>query len=83
MEEVAKNTEAVGKKLWDFMGYPGEFKGVSEYSCQGKYNRNRHWNDSRLKMRKDTELILRNFLRPYNQMLAELLGDNKFLWEDS
>ena len=83
MEEVAKNTEAVGKKLWDFMGYPGEFKGVSESSCQGKYNRNRHWNDSRLKMRKDTELILRDFLRPYNQMLAELLGDNKFLWEDS
>lgn len=65
------------------MGYPGEFKGVKASACKGKYNRNRHWNDFQLKMRKDTEEILKNFFWPYNQMLAELLDDKKFLCEDS
>jgi hypothetical protein len=36
--------------------------------------------DPRLKMREDTKQILVKFFQPYNQMLAELLGDDKFLW---
>jgi len=82
MEEVIENTDAVGKKLWEFMGYSGEFKGVKADICQGKQNRNRYHN-TQLKMRKDTEAILKKFFRPYNQMLAELLGDKKFLWNES
>jgi len=42
-------------------------KGVKASACKGKYNRNSHWNDFQLRMRKDTEL----------------LDDKKFLWEDS
>ena len=83
MEEVSSNTEAVGKKLWEFIGHPSEFKGVNVDACKGIYNANRHQNDPRLKMRNDTKVILKNFFKPYNQMLAELLGDKKFLWEDS
>ena len=37
--------------------------------------------DPRLQMREDTRQILEEFFQPYNQMLAELLGDDKFLWK--
>ena len=37
-------------------------------------------NDPRLQIRTDTREILEEFFRPYNQMLADLLGDNKFLF---
>jgi hypothetical protein len=40
-------------------------------------------NDPRLAMRNDTREILRSFFRPYNQMLADLLGDRKFLWNQA
>jgi len=86
MEEVINSTDAVGKKLWEFMGYPGEYKGVKANACKRKRNENHYnnyENDPQLKMRKDTEEILKNFFRPYNQMLAALLGDKKFLWEDT
>ena len=36
----------------------------------------------RLMMRNDTRQILIEFFKPYNQMLANLLGDDKFLWND-
>lgn len=39
--------------------------------------------DPRLMMREDTRQILVRFFRPYNQMLADLLGDDKFLWNES
>ena len=36
--------------------------------------------DPRLMMREDTRQFLVEFFQPYNQMLADLLGDEKFLW---
>ena len=39
--------------------------------------------DPRLQMRPDTRQILEDFFQPYNQMLAELLGDDKFLWRSN
>ena len=39
--------------------------------------------DPRLQMRPDTRQILEEFFQPYNQMLAELLGDDKFLWRSN
>ena len=83
MEEVIKNTEAVREKLWEFMGYTDEYKGVKPSTCKRMRNRNYYQNDPQLKMRNDTKMILKNFFQPYNRMLAELLGDKKFLWEDS
>ena len=36
--------------------------------------------DPRLRMRADTELALERFYRPFNELLAQLLGSEKFLW---
>ena len=37
-------------------------------------------NDPKLKMREGTRQILEEFFKPYNRLLADLLGDDKFLW---
>ena len=39
--------------------------------------------DAHLQMRHDTEALLEEFYRPFNQRLADLIGDSKFLWEDT
>jgi len=82
-EEVKKNTEALRKKLWEFVGYTGEYKWPKASACKGMRNINSYQSDPQLKMRNDTEMILKNFFQPYNRMLAELLGDKKFLFEES
>ena len=33
-------------------------------------------------MLEETKLILDEFFKPYNEKLAELLGDNKYLWNE-
>ena len=82
-EEVTKNTNATGRRLWDFMGYPGDFKGVSASVCSSSTNSNSHRNKPVLKMRLDTREILKNFFKPYNKLLAKLLDNKKFLWEEN
>ena len=33
-------------------------------------------------MLEETKLILDEFFKPYNEKLAKLLGDNKYLWNE-
>jgi len=47
------NTEAVRKKLWEFMGYSGEYKWVGASACKRMHNTNSYQSDPQLKMRKD------------------------------
>ena len=58
-----------------------QFKAFSKINCnQNPQKRIDYKHDPRLKMREDTRQILEEFFQPYNQMLADLLGDDKFLW---
>ena len=60
----------------------GEMQKLEKYQCsknQQLFIDYKH--DSRLKMREDTKQILEEFFQPYNQMLADLLGDDRFLWK--
>ena len=82
LEETSQNKEAIGRSLWEFIGIPGEYKGVQPFEAdKNEQDTIDYRNDPRLQMRKDTEQILNDFFQPYNQKLADLLGDPKFLWE--
>ena len=35
------------------------------------------------KMLAETQILLKKFYRPYNEKLADLLGDKKYLWQDN
>ena len=41
-----------------------------------------HVESPEFQMRNDTRKLLEDFYQPYNILLAELLKDNRFLWED-
>ena len=59
-----------------------EIENFKQISCgTNKQQSIDYKHDPRLKMREDTRQILEEFFQPYNQMLADLLGDDKFLWK--
>ena len=56
----------------------GESK-MKELKQRGQLNKRR---GTPQKMLAETEELLKNFYRPYNEKLAKLLSDNKYLWQD-
>ena len=79
LEELSRDWNQTTNRLWKFIG-------VSSFAvnkCTKATNKQKavdYTNDPRLAMRNDTRDILKGFFRPYNQRLANLLGDRKFLW---
>ena len=82
-EDLPINLKQTGNTLWKFVGV-NPFV-IDSRECEGKNEQRKvdYKNDPRLAMRNDTREILRSFFQPYNQMLAELLGDRKFLWNQT
>ena len=84
MEELATQDlhHSAGVML-DFLELPSTVHNLPE---KQQCNENTQYmidyrHDPRLKMREDTQRILEEFFQPYNKMLANLLGDDKFLWK--
>jgi N-acetylgalactosamine 4-sulfate 6-O-sulfotransferase len=77
MEELSGNLNQTINRVWKFIGV-NSF-GVKE-SDKNKQTTVDYKNDPHLAMRNDTRELLKTFLHPYNQKLANLLGDRKFLW---
>ena len=84
LEELSSNLRQTANVVWKFIGLnPLDLKSYSE--CNGKNEQRKvdYKNDPRLAMRNDTREILRSFFRPYNKMLADLLSDRKYLWNQA
>ena len=82
-ELVTQDLKYTAKVILDFLDF-GEFKVHGSLSNCRKNEQSAidYTHDPRLMMRNDTRQILVEFFKPYNQMLANLLGDDKFLWND-
>ena len=84
LEELAtQDIKDTAKVILDFLEIPLPTSDVNFNAINCNENAQHtidYKNDPRLKMRKDTRHILEEFLKPYNRMLADLLGDDKFLW---
>lgn len=82
MEELSADIDLVEEKILTVLSpLPHHLtvrdEGLSEIThFQSSYRDN-----PRLHMRADTRKMLTELYRPYNQMLANLLGEDKFLWE--
>ena len=80
MEELSTNKKQTQNRVWNFLNIPP----LKEVVQGNKYSQkfvDYHKNQN-LFMRNDTREILKEFFHPYNRMLADLLGDRKFLWEN-
>ena len=85
MEELSTNVDHIANDIWNFVGVDSLRNiraTINKYADKNEQKIIDYQHDPHLAMRKDTKELLRSFLRPYNHMLAELLGDRKFLWED-
>ena len=91
MEEL--NINPPYEELLDFLSLQGmedrdsvlkKLKKLSyqDINCETNTSKFYYKSDPALKMRTDTKIILQQFFQPYNQKLASLLDDPKFLWNN-
>ena len=80
LEELSRNEAKVWDNVWEFLGV--ELVGDKYQPALEPVNVNEvdYRHDSRYEMRNDTRNVLRNFFKPFNERLADILGDRKFLW---
>ena len=83
MEELSENDYHTGNQIWSFLKVPPLPRDHKVRRIINKQVIIDYKNDPRLAMRKDTREILKSFFQPYNQLLADLLGNEKFLWKQS
>ena len=87
-EDLAADPHSVMRRVWNFLEIPAQTKEEIESVLAMKRHRNSNeWIRSakykdRFAMLPQTEHMLRVFYRPHNQILAQLLSDEKYLWED-
>ena len=87
LEELSTNLHVyrTANNIWNFLGVSSLnniMETVKKHVDKNEQKVIDYEHDPNLVMRNDTKELLRNFLHPYNRMLAELLGDRKFLWEN-
>ena len=86
LDELSDNLDEVASQTWSFLNVSDfrDYRAVmaKEARLTNSQQTVNYRDNPRLAMRNDTRDLLLNFFRPYNQMLADLLGDRKFLWED-
>lgn len=84
-EDMAKDTVGTLKRIFEFL----EMKPLSEDILQkivdhntGQRNQSYIHENGNLQLSSATKKRLRVYYRPFNEKLAELLEDDKFLWDD-
>lgn len=83
MENLISDSLSTMNSVWEFLEVP-KYK---KKAIKGKVNSNswigKEKYASHFKMLLSTKLILNKFFTPYNQKLANLLNDERYLWNDS
>ena len=86
LEELSDQTEKVANRIWRFLNVSPMSGSVQK--AMANYTRAMNQQQTidyrryqEFAMRNDTKELLVNFFKPYNQKLANLVGDNKFLWQ--
>ena len=70
-------------EIWDFLGVHKQTERELEDVFYQRANAGHASSLQLLKMKPETERLLREFFRPYNRELADLMDNDKFLWTDS
>lgn len=89
LEEVNSNVSLVAHGILEFLDLnttiADDIANMNKVMKSGRTNSNtqnrvNYKKDSSLQMRSDTKQALEIFYHPFNSLLAELLGDDKYLW---
>ena len=81
-EDLAADRIQVAKQVYDFLELDPVNDSVLVEKLRSQEKLNHGPTTIETEMRNDTKELLRTFFAPYNTKLAELLNDDKFLWND-
>ncbi len=81
LEELSSSPLVTMKGLWKFLGVNSnrKLRHLSAKALNQQQTVDYH-HDHRFAMREDTKVLITEFMKPYNEKLAGLLGDKKYLW---
>ena len=82
MEDLTNNPFETMSKITNFLHISPVSNEEADQWFSEKINHRTHEQDTLFKIRDTTISLLRNFYRPHNELLAQLLGDDRFLWSD-
>lgn len=79
-DDLASDPYSLVQSIWTFLSVPSQSKEELQDVLYEHLFSNKLTHMKSLQMMDRTKNMLREFFEPYNQQLAELLGDKKFLW---
>lgn len=82
MEDLIADSSNTMHHVWSFLSVHDIKKVVSTKVNSNSWIKNNKYS-SYFKMWPETRELLQNFFHPYNNMLADLLHNKKYLWNDS
>ncbi|SMN02678.1 hypothetical protein SPONN_1605 [uncultured Candidatus Thioglobus sp.] len=84
LEELAQYPMETGNEIIHFLGLRTNGDDISVQHIVDSCNKNSQSavdkHDPRFQMRNQTKSVLEHFYEPFNSLLADLVGNNKFLW---
>ena len=80
-EDLANDSKAVMQRVWKFLGLP-PFVQNTQAVHRKSWKTISGEDSSSLRMSSHTKKMLSSFYEPYNHILAALLKDDNFLWQD-
>ena len=82
-EDMKKDTGKALQEIFKFLGMsPLDDKALNSAVKKTRHNQTTLHSSSDLLLSTSTKRQLRAYFRPFNEKLAELLDDDKFLWDD-
>ena len=82
MEDLARDPYSLMQEVWQFLDLPMQSAQELGDVLYEHHNTNQLSHMKSLQMRNQTKKMLRDFFQPYNEELAKLLQDDRFLWTD-
>ena len=82
-EDMKKDTGKALQEIFQFLGMsPLENEALDSVAKKTRHNQTALHSSSDLLLSSSTKRQLRAYFRPFNEKLAELLNDDRFLWDD-
>ncbi len=88
LEQLMKEPELIARQMLDFLDFPApesvidEVKLITLTCSKNSQDTIPYKTDPALKMKEETKNLILKFYKPFNKLLADLLQDNHFLWND-
>ena len=88
LEQLMKEPKVIARQILTFLEYPvldsviDQVQLITLTCTKNSQDLIPYKTDPKLKMKEETREMILKFFKPFNSLLADLLQDNRFLWDD-